>query len=103
PRRGQQSSQASTGWRKEIARAPGSPFDSQRKTGIRLTPAAHLRHERVNDSTEHEGGARARPGAVRCALNWRYRVGSSYRPNSLPTGSVNAANAPMFGAMSVRG
>jgi hypothetical protein len=31
------------------------------------------------------------------------RVGSSYSPNSFPTGSVNAANAPIPPPMSVRG
>src|SRR4030095_7137157 len=32
-----------------------------------LTPAAHVRHARVNDSTAREGRACARPDAVRCS------------------------------------
>src|SRR6266542_2108215 len=44
-----------------------------------LTSAAHLRHARVNESTEREGRARARPVAVRCSglLDRRHRFSNA--------------------------
>src|SRR5206468_7571774 len=60
-------------------------------------PLVRAPRARDDEGTGDGGDVRMRP------LRFYSRRGSSYRPNSFPTGSTNTKNVPIPGPISVRG